>query len=231
MCKLKKIGILGGISLASTIHYYRTITDMYYEEHKDYYYPEILINSLNFQYFTDMENQRRTEEYQAYILEGLSNLKKAGADFVIMAANSPHSVLDNIIDEIPVPIISIVDAVAEEAKRQGLKKVLLTGILYTMQSDFYQKGFSKQGINVMVPNDDEKKTIDDIIFGELVINKKSHEAQQKFLRIIESYDVDGVILGCTELPQLVEQQDTDKLLLNSLEIHCKATLGYALDRK
>lgn len=228
---MKKIGILGGISLASTIHYYKTITDLYYEKYHDYYYPEILINSLNFQYFTDLENQRKTEEYQSYILEGLENLKKAGADFVIMAANSPHSVLDNIIDEMPLPIISIVESVAKEAKQKGLKKVLLTGILYTMQSDFYQKGFSKYDIDVVVPNDDEKQVIENIIFGELVINKVSNKSRQQFLDIINRYNVDGVILGCTELPQLIGQQDTNKLLLNSLRIHCQTTLNYALDDK
>ncbi|MGN9163949.1 aspartate/glutamate racemase family protein [Tissierellaceae bacterium HCP3S3_D8] len=228
---MKKIGILGGISLASTIHYYKTITDLYYEKYHDYYYPEILINSLNFQYFTDLENQHRIEEYQSYILEGLENLKKAGADFVIMAANSPHSVLESIIDKIPLPIISIVESVAKEAKQKGLKRVLLTGILYTMQSDFYQKGFSKYGIEVVVPNDYEKQIIENIIFKELVINKVSNESKQQFLDIINHYDVDGVILGCTELPQLIGSEDTNKLLLNSLEIHCQSTLNYALDDK
>ncbi|MEW8972831.1 MAG: amino acid racemase [Tissierellaceae bacterium] len=228
---MKKIGILGGISLASTIHYYKTITDLYYEKYHDYYYPEILINSLNFQYFTDLENQHRMEEYQSYILEGLENLKKAGADFVIMAANSPHSVLESIIDKIPLPIISIVESVAKEAKQKGLKRVLLTGILYTMQSDFYQKGFSKYGIEVVVPNDYEKQIIENIIFKELVINKVSNESKQQFLDIINHYDVDGVILGCTELPQLIGSEDTNKLLLNSLEIHCQSTLNYALDDK
>lgn len=228
---MKKIGILGGISLASTIHYYKTITDLYYEKYYDYYYPEILINSLNFQYFTDLENQHKVEEYQSYILEGLKNLKKAGADFVIMAANSPHSVLESIIDKIPLPIISIVESVAKEAKQKGLKRVLLTGILYTMQSDFYQKGFNKYDIEVVVPNDYEKQIIENIIFKELVINKVSNESKQQFLDIINHYDVDGVILGCTELPQLIGPEDTNKLLLNSLEIHCQSTLNYALDDK
>lgn len=108
---MKKIGILGGISLASTIQYYKTITDLYFQQAGDYYYPEIFIHSLDFQYFTDLEDQNRMEEYRHYILSSLHALKNAGADFGIMAANSPHSVLDDIRDQANLPILSIVDAV------------------------------------------------------------------------------------------------------------------------
>ena len=225
---MKKIGILGGISLASTIHYYRTITDLYYDLRGDYYYPEILIDSLDFQYFTDLENENRMEEYQTYILKSLQTLKNGGADFAIMAANSPHSVLADIVDRAPLPILSIMDSVGAEAQRRGMKKLLLTGIRYTMKGSFYQKGLEKFGIEVIVPNDEEKDVIENIIFGELVINQRTEESRQKFLKIISSYDVDGVILGCTELPQLIDQQDTPIPLLNSLALHCRSTLEAAM---
>lgn len=227
-CKKKKIGILGGISLASTIHYYRTITDMYYEQSNDYYYPEILMDSLDFQYFTDLEDTNNMVDYKAYILKSLTALKQGGADFAIMSANSPHSVLMDIIDEVPLPMVSIVDAVGAQAKSRGMKKLLLTGIRYTMKSSFYQKGLEKYGIEVIVPNDEEKDIINDIIFSELVINERTEASRQKFLDIIHGYDVDGVILGCTELPQLIDENDTKTPLLNSLMIHCKATLDYSL---
>lgn len=225
---MKRIGILGGISLASTLAYYKTITDFYYDRFHDYYYPEILINSLNFQYFTDLEDQNRMEEYKAYILEGISRLEKAGADFVLMAANSPHSVLEEIRPQIALPVVSIVDAVAEKAQEMGLKTVLLTGIRYTMQRTFYQEGFRKYGIHVLVPNAQEQETINQIIFGELVIHKKTKAAQDAFKKILSHYKKDGVILGCTELPLLLEQGDVDFPLLNSLELHCRAALEAAL---
>lgn len=225
---MKRIGILGGISLASTLAYYKTITDFYYDRFQDYYYPEILINSLNFQYFTDLEDQNRMEEYKAYILEGISRLEKAGADFVLMAANSPHSVLEEIRPQIALPVVSIVDAVAEKAQEMGLKTVLLTGIRYTMQRTFYQEGFRKYGIHVLVPNAQEQETINQIIFGELVIHKKTKAAQDAFKEILSRYKKDGVILGCTELPLLLEQGDVDFPLLNSLELHCRAALEAAL---
>ena len=240
----KKIGIVGGISLASTIQYYRTITDLYFEQFKDYYYPEIIIHSLDFQYFTDMENQNRKSEYIDYIVSSTCALEKAGADFIIMSANSPHSVFEEVEKQTRLPMISIVDTAAKYAEEKKLKDVLLTGIKYTMQSDFYQKGFKKFGIDVITPSEEHQNEINDIIFGELVINRFLDGSRKRFIEIIHSYNVDGVILGCTELPLLVNQndmlshfqnressvQDSNKksLLLDSLSLHCKATLRYSI---
>lgn len=225
---MKKIGILGGISLSSTIEYYRSITSLYYERFADYYYPEIVVNSLNFQYFTDLENSGKMDEYKAYILKGLLDLKNAGADFAIMAANSPHSVLNQILDKSPLPILSIMESVAKRALELGIRRILLTGILYTMNSDFYPKELERYGIETILPNNEEKSVINNIIFQELVLGRISSQSKERFLSIINAYYIDAVLLGCTELPQLISQQDTKKILLNSLEIHSKDALKYAL---
>jgi aspartate racemase len=225
----KKIGILGGISLASTIQYYKTITDLYYEKFKDYYYPEIIIYSLDFQYFTDLENEHKTEEYINYILSGINHLKNAGADFIIMAANSPHSVFDKVKQEISIPLLSIIDCVAKVAKERNLKKVLLTGIKYTMESNFYQDGLKQYGIDVIVPNNSDMNTINNIIFTELVLNIINVESKNLYKNIISNYDIDGVILGCTELPLLLNQNDTNLIVLDSLKLHCEKTLEFALN--
>ncbi|MCQ4936504.1 aspartate/glutamate racemase family protein [Anaerotignum propionicum] len=227
---MKKMGIVGGISSASTLHYYETLHNLFYNQYHHYYYPEMVIESLNFQYFTDLENENNMNEYKKYILKSFNNLKRAGADFAIMAANSPHSVLEEIRNDIPIPVLSIVDAVGQKAKDLGLKKLLLTGIGYTMRSSFYQSGLLKYGIEVITPTVEEQEIINNIIFSELVINLVSETSKQTFLKIISSYPVDSVILGCTELPQLVSQKDTDLCLLNSLEIHCEETLKYVCDK-
>jgi aspartate racemase len=224
---MKKIGIMGGISAASTLHYYQMLHDLFYERHHHYYFPEMVIDSLNFQYFTDLENEHRTEEYKAYIAQSFQNLKSAGADFIIMAANSPHAVIDAIPSAPYPPVLSIVDAVGACARGLGFKKLLLTGISYTMQSTFYQTGLLKYGIEVITPTPEEQAIINTIIFSELVINITTEASKKKFIEIIASYSVDGVILGCTELPQLVTQADTTQYLLNSLAIHCQAALNYA----
>lgn len=226
---MKKIGIVGGISSASTAQYYTLLHDLFYQKNRHYYYPEIVVDSLNFQYFTDLENENRMEEYEAYILQSIQNLKAAGADFAIMAANSPHSVLENIRDRAALPVLSIVDAVGRRAQEMGCKKLLLTGIAYTMNRTFYQEGLAKYGIEVLVPDDEEKKMIDDIIFSELCINVFTEESRAKFLAIAGRYPVDAVILGCTELPLLITADTEDIKTLNTLRIHCEETLRFACE--
>ncbi len=227
----KTIGILGGISLASTIQYYRKITDLYYERKKDYYYPEIIINSLDFQYFTDLENEHRTEEYINYILKGIHSLERAGADFVIMAANSPHSVFEEVNGKANIPMLSIVETTAKEAERRKLKKLLLTGIKYTMQSSFYPEVLKRYGIEVITPEEKHQDEINAMIFEELVINKITDGTRNRMLDIIRSYAVEGVILGCTELPLLINQEVCPIHVLDTLSLHAGAALEYALDNE
>lgn len=224
----KKIGILGGISYASSIKYYETIMALYYERFKDYYYPEVIIHSLDFQYFTDLEDERRLQEYEDYILYSIQCLERAGAEFVIMAANSPHSVLEQVKTRTNMPILNIVDAIGMEARKNNMKKLLLTGIKYTMQSSFYKSGIEKYGIQVITPNDMEQNAINEIIFKELALNHIFEESRKKILDIINRYTIDGVILGCTELPLLLDSKCTEIPLLNSLHLHCQMTLAYTL---
>lgn len=226
---MKKIGILGGISLASTLQYYKTLTDLYYQRFGDFHYPEIFIHSLDFQHFTDLENQNRMDEYREYILYSLRSLKNAGADFAIMAANSPHSVFEDIHAQAGLPVLSIVDAVGKEAKRLGLKRLLLTGIKYTMQNSFYPRGLKAYGIEVFTPTEVEQDEINRIVFEELALQGYLPQSRRWFLEVLSRYKVDGAILGCTELPQLITQADTPLPLLDSLDLHCKAALAYALD--
>lgn len=203
----KKIGIIGGISAASTIHYYKRLTDLYYEKYQDYYYPEILIHSLDFQYFTDLENEHRKEEYIDYIFRKINGLERAGAEVVIMAANSPHSVFKEIEQLVNVPMISIVESIALKAMEKKYAKLLLTGIKYTMQSTFYQDIFKQYGPEVITPNEQHQNEINSFIFDELVIQHFSNQTKSRFIEIINNYDVDAVILGCTELPLLLSSDD------------------------
>lgn len=190
---MKKLGILGGISFTSTIEYYKKIMNLYYERYQDYYYPEIVIESLNFQYFTDLENQNLMEEYINCI---------AG-----------------------VPMISIVDSVAKQAQALSRKKLLLTGIRYTMSHSFYKNRMKEYGIEIISPNDKQQNIIDHIIFGELAVHKINSQSQREFMDIVGYYQkecgIEGVILGCTELPLLIEGLPEPVPFLDSLKLHCE----------
>jgi aspartate racemase len=227
---MKKIGILGGMSYESTIKYYDLILQKYYDRYHDYYYPEILIYSLNFQKVIDYELGDDEGIYVNYLMTGIKSLQHGGVDFIVMAANSPHAVYNKLVQSSKVPILNIVKATAEKAQQENLKKFLLLGIKFTMQSSFYKEYFAKSDMEVITPLDSEQDIVNQIIFDELVIGKFTKESKHMLLKIINNYNVDGVILGCTELPLILQQNDTDVILLDTVEIHVEAALRYCLDQ-
>lgn len=225
---MNRIGILGGMSYESTIKYYDLILQKYYERYQDYNYPEIVIFSLNFQKVIDYELSQDRVKYIKYLMKGISSLQDAGARFIVMAANSPHAVYDDLVKLVKVPILSIVHATAERAKQESMKKLLLLGIKFTMQSTFYPDYCREIGIEVITPSKTEQNIIDKIIFDELVIGFFKQESKQKFLNIINRYEADGVILGCTELPLILSQKDTKLKLLDTVDLHVESALKYYL---
>jgi len=224
----KRIGILGGISHESTIKHYELILKKYFEQFQNYYYPEVVIFSLDFQKFTDYEDNRDTPAYINYIMQGINSLERAGVDFIVMSANSPHAVFPEVQKAAKVPMLSIAETTAEHARQQGLKKLLLLGIKFTMQSTFYQSVCSTKGIEVVTPSEAEQDEINHIIFDELCVGDFRDTSKSRLLSIIENYDIDGAILGCTELPLILSQGDSSKPLLDTLDFFAQATLEYAL---
>ena len=225
---MNRIGILGGMSYESTIKYYKLILQKYYEKYRDYNYPEIIIFSLNFQKVIDYELGTYRAKYVDYLMTGINSLQDAGARFIIMAANSPHAVYNDLVKLAEVPILSIVHATAEKAKQESMKKLLLLGIKFTMQSSFYPDYCGRIGIDVITPSEIEKDIIDKIIFDELVIGLFKQKSKQSLINIINKYETDGVILGCTELPLILSQKDTKLKLLNTVELHVESALKYYL---
>ncbi|HEC39561.1 MAG TPA: amino acid racemase [bacterium] len=228
---MKRIGILGGMSYESTMKYYDLILQKYFDIHNDYRYPEIVIFSLNFQKLIDYELGDNKEKYIDYLMSGINSLEKSGVNFIVMAANSPHAVFEELENLSKVPILSIVKATINRAKHENMKKLLLFGIKFTMQSTFYQNYCKKCGIEVITPSDEEQDEINTIIFDELVIGLFKQESKKRIIQIINGYKVDGVILGCTELPLILNQNDTEVKLLDTMEIHTEATLKYYLSLK
>lgn len=225
---MKRIGILGGISHESTAVYYQRIHAEYFARRRDYYYPEVIVYSLNFQRFTDYEDRGELAAYMAYIGEGIQALQRAGADFALMAANSPHAVFAQVAERTTLPLLSIVEVTAQAAHDRGLQRLLLLGIRFTMQARFYADACARYGIEVITPALGEQDRINRIIFDELVIGDCRAESRQALLAIIDRYPVNGVILGCTELPLLLRPEDTATPLLDTLTLHVQAAVDQAL---
>lgn len=225
----KRIGILGGISAESTAEYYTRLIRGYYARKGNDHYPEIVIYSLDFRHFTNFEDSGDRTGYIAYIMTGIRALERAGADFILMSANSPHSVFEDVEAQANVPMLSIVKATAQRAKEMNVRKLLLLGIKYTMQSSFYQNTCRDMGIEVVTPVESEQDEINRIIFEELARGIFRDETKQRLLQIIAQYPVDGVILGCTELPLILRSLDATIPLLDTVELHTEALLDYALE--
>lgn len=224
----KRIGLLGAKSHESMITYYRRIIEKYIEKKGDYYYPEIVIFSLDFQKINDLEKSRDKQALIDYVMTGVNALTRAGVDFIAIVNNVTHAVFPEIKSQTNIPMISIVETTVEEAKKLNVKKALLLGTKVTMQSTFYQDIFKRENIEVVVPNENEQDELNAIIDNELVKVIIKPESKKRYQEIIESYDADAVIFGCTEIVLLLSEKDVAKIVLNPTELHVDAILKESL---
>ena len=227
----KRIGILGGMSPESTVTYYEHITRTYTERLGDYGYPEILIYSVSFQEYVDWPNQDRWD----LVAEGLSQagqkLVEAGADMLLIATNTMHLVFDEVQARVEVPMLSLLDATAEAILAQGLHTVGLLGTKFTMEKGFYQDALARRGITTLVPGADDREYVHRVIYDELVAGQIRDESRDSYVDIIQKLverGAQGIILGCTEIPLLVDEASAGIPLFDTTQIHAEAALNYAI---
>jgi aspartate racemase len=228
----RKIGILGGMSPESTIAYYQHITRTYTERSGDYGYPEIIIYSVSFQPYVDWPRQERWDLVAQSLGEAARRIEAAGADFIIMATNTMHLVFDQVQAYVQVPMLSLLDAVAEAILGRGMKKVGLLGTQFTMGKTFYQDALSRRGITVLVPDDKDRQYVNAVIYDELVAGQIRSESRAGLIGItrgLAERGAQGVILGCTEIPLLVTETDAAMPIFDTTAIHAEAALRYALE--
>jgi aspartate racemase len=228
----KKIGILGGMSPESTIAYYQHITRTYTERFGDYGYPEIIIYSVSFQPYVDWPRQERWDLVAQGLGEAARRLEVAGADFIVMATNTMHLVFDQVQACVQVPMLSLLDAVAEAILARGMKKVGLLGTQFTMEKTFYQDALSRRGITVLVPDNKDRQYVNAVIYDELVAGQIRSESRAGFIGItrgLAERGAQGVILGCTEIPLLLTETDAAMPIFDTTAIHAEAALRYALE--
>src|SRR6266536_5195779 len=224
---MKTLGIIGGLGPESTIDYYQRLIALYRERTGDGSYPEFIINSVNLKKGLDFMAANNLAGMADYLLEGIGKLARAGANFGLIAANTPHIVFDDVAPKSPIPLISIVEATCAAAKTQNLKRLALFGTRYTMQATFYPKVFSRERIELFVPDPEHQTYIHDKYLNELVSGKFLPETRAGLLAIVdhmkESSDIDGVILAGTELPLILRDSQHNGIpFLDTTEIHCKA---------
>ncbi|HZR65860.1 MAG TPA: amino acid racemase [Terriglobales bacterium] len=223
---MRSLGIVGGLGPESTIDYYRAILARYREITHNREYPHVLINSLDVDKGIAMLDAGRLDELTDYLSIGIEQLVRAGADFACIAANTPHLVFDDVQHRSKIPLVSIVHATADHARRLGLKKVGLFGTGFTMRANFYPREFQSTGIDLVVPNEAEREYIHGKYIGELLKNKFLPEARAEILRIAERLraedGVGAIVLAGTELPLLLRDAQTNIQFLDTTLIHVEA---------
>lgn len=223
---MRTLGIVGGLGPESTVDYYRAILARYRELTKNREYPHVLINSLDVDKGIAMLDAGQLDELTDYLSLGIEQLVRAGADFACMAANTPHLVFDDVQRRSRIPLLSIVRATAEHARRLSLKKVGLFGTGFTMRANFYPREFQSVGIALVVPTEAEREYIHGKYIGELLKNKFLPETRTEILRIVERLraeeGVQAIVLAGTELPLLLRGAETQLQFLDTTLIHVEA---------
>lgn len=224
---MPKLGMVGGTGPESTVEYYQAIIKRYQDKTGNpEELPEFLIHSINMYKIFDLLDSGEEGELVAYLAAAVRDLQKAGADFAVLAANTPHIVFEEVRQESGVPMISIVEETFREADRLNLGNVGLIGTKFTMENDFFKEPFLANGKKLVVPNGDEQDYIHEKIVDELEKGIVKPETKDEFLniisRMVEEDGIDGIILGCTELPMLIKPEDTKIRQLDTLEIHAAA---------
>jgi aspartate racemase len=229
---MKTIGLLGGMSWESTTEYYKIINEHVAGQLGGFHSAKIIMYSYDFHELEKNMKEEAWENCTSLLIDGARLVEKAGADMLLICTNTMHLMAHEVQQSVEIPLIHIVDAVADEIKEAKLEKVGLLGTSFTMEKDFYKGRLaSKHKMEVIIPEESDRRVVHDIIFNELCTGKIFEESREKFKKIISNMVEDGargVILGCTEIPLLIKAADVNVPLFDTTRIHAVAAADLAL---
>ncbi len=228
---MKTIGLIGGITWYSTLDYYRLLNELINKELGGVHSAKVIINSVDFAGIKTLTENLDWDGLAEIMKSSAKSIEAAGGDCILIGANTMHNIADEIQSAVSIPVIHIADAVAEVIKSKQLKKVALLGTKYTMQLPFYKNRLATHGIEVIIPVEADIEFINDTIYKEFGKGIFLPERKQQYLQIIGSLikqGAEGVILGCTEIPILIKQQDCPVPVFDTAFIHAEAAVKFAL---
>lgn len=218
---MKTIGLIGGMSHESTVEYYKIINEEINRRKKGLHSAKMLIESYDFDEIEKLQSKENWEELTKILTGSAKKLEAAGADYIAIATNTMHICADEVQKQINIPLIHIAEAAGNYIKKKNFDTVLLMGTKYTMTKPFYKDKLKNEfNINVIIPDDIEQKTINDIIYDELCVGIIKESSRRELLKIINNYKLKGakaVVLGCTELPNIIKEADIE--IINTTKIH------------
>ena len=229
---MKKIGIIGGIGPESTIDYYKLIIGAFREKYPERENPEIIIYSADLFRAIQIMEAGDWRLLTDWLVEKVVALHAAGAEFAAIGSNTPHVVFDQVRARSPIPMLSIVEETRRVAHQRGFRKIGLLGTRFTMDADFYQKSFIEAGMTLFVPEKEDRELIHHRLFTEIELGIIRDSTRRELLTIIErminQHSLDAIILGCTELPLILTQDEFGVPFLNTTAIHAASIVNACL---
>ncbi|MDZ7625537.1 MAG: aspartate/glutamate racemase family protein [Ignavibacteriaceae bacterium] len=228
---MKTIGMIGGTGWLSTLEYYRLINQETNRRLGGLNSAKIFLSSFNYAEIDLLNKKDDHAGVYKLVLDAAQKLKKCSVDCIVLCANTLHQYVEELEKETDLKIVHIADATAKEINKNGISRIGLLGTRFTMEMDFYTKRLSEAGIESIVPPKTEREFIHNAIMNELLKEEFKKETKDEFLSIInelQTRGAQGIVLGCTEIPLLIKQNDTSLPVFNTLEIHAKAVVDFAL---
>jgi len=229
---MKTIGIIGGMSWESTVTYYQIMNETVKQELGGLHSAKILLYSVDFSEIEHCQAEGDWEKSGDILSAAAESLEKAGADFLVIATNTMHKVAPQIQKRVNIPIVHIAEVTAEELKQHQITTVALLGTKYTMTQEFYKEKLENAGIQVLIPEAQDIEAVNSIIYDELCLGSVLKTSRETYLHIIESLKnrgAQGVILGCTEIGLLIQQEDVDLPVFDTTKIHAVKAARLSLE--
>ena len=227
---MKRIGILGGMSAASSQLYYKILCELTQKKFGGLNSPEILLRSLNFAPLAECMNSGEWRKIGAILNQEALRLRDGGADFIVLATNTMHKMADEMMAGVDIPLLHIADATAEKLVQEGIKKPAFIATKFTMEERFYLDKLEGCGLEPLVPNQEQRQEINRIIFEELCRGEVHPASQKKYVEVVHeltAQGADSVILGCTEVCMLLNESNTGIPTFDTTYLHCEAALAMA----
>jgi aspartate racemase len=229
---MKKIGMIGGMSWESSLEYYRMANELVKKRLGEMHSCRCLMESVDFAEIEKLQHENCWEELTEIMISSARTLEKGGADLVMICTNTMHLMAEEVQNAVSIPLLHIADAAGERIKSMALTKIALLGTRFTMEKDFYKVRLKEKfGIEVLVPDENDKGLIHNVIYNELVRGVFKDESRGAFINIIENLKQEGaqgVILGCTEIPLLIKQKDAPIPVFDTSAIHIEYAVELAL---
>ncbi|GAA6138847.1 aspartate/glutamate racemase family protein [Arenicella sp. 4NH20-0111] len=230
---MKTIGLIGGMSWESTASYYRLINEGVKENLGGLHSAKIVMVSVDFAEIESLQMRGEWSKAGQILSQAAVSLQSAGADFFLICTNTMHIVADQVAGAVHIPLLHIADATAEVLLKEGVSKVGLLGTAFTMEQSFYKGRLTDRfGLEVVVPSNEGRKVVHDVIYNELCLGVIEPASRTAYIREVEQLQEKGaqaVILGCTEISLLVAQADSSLPLIDTTSVHAQEAVRLALD--